>query len=129
MELVVRGRRERVDPELRAVMERKLARVTRIDGRIDRVEIEVTAESRGRIGGGHRVEGSCRSGRRTYRASGTGEEVLEAFDRLVDRLERQISDDHRRRRSRLLGTSERVQSARSSPADVFPPGLGPPEAE
>ena len=127
MELVVRGRRERVGPEVRARMERKIARLVRLDGRIDRVEIEVTAESRGRIGGGHRVEGSCRSGRRTYRASGTGEEVLQAFDRLLDRLERQISDDHRRRRTRLIRTSERVQSAPMTPAEAFPPGLAPPE--
>jgi ribosomal subunit interface protein len=111
MDVVVRGRGERVGEQDRAMLERKLSRLSRLNGRIDRIDVEVTLESRGRIGGGHRVEASCRSGRRTYRASGTGPDVDAAVDRLVERLERQIGDDHRRRRPRPPGGSNGVQSA------------------
>ena len=111
MDVVVRGRRDRVGAKDRAWLERKLGRLSRLDGRIDRVDVEVTFETRGRIGGGHRVEASCRSGRRVYRASATGPDVEAAVDRLVDRLERQIVDQHRRRRVRSPGRPDRVQSA------------------
>ncbi|MDQ4005890.1 MAG: ribosome-associated translation inhibitor RaiA [Actinomycetota bacterium] len=113
MDVVVRGRRDRVGEQDRARLERKLSRLSRLDGRIDRVEVEVTFETRGRIGGGHRVEASCRSGRRVFRASATGPDVEAAVDRLTARLERQIVEDHRRRRNRLSGGRDRVQSART----------------
>src|SRR5688572_27182085 len=105
MDVVVRGRGARVDGQTRARLETKLGRLSRLDGRIDRIEVEVTLETRGRIGGGHRVEASCRSGRRTYRASAAGTNVDAALDRLVGRLERQISDNHRKRRNRASGTT------------------------
>ena len=113
MDVVVRGRRDRVGPKDRAWLERKLSRLSRLDGRIDRVDVEVTFETRGRIGGGHRVEASCRSGRHVYRASATGPDVVAAVDRLTQRLERQIVEDHRRRRVRPSGGPDRVQSTRT----------------
>jgi ribosomal subunit interface protein len=110
MELVVKGRGERLAGATRDRIERKLSRLERFDGRLGRVELEVIRESRGRIGGGHRVEASARSGRRTYRASATGDDVEAAVDRLVGRLERQISEDHKKRRSKLLTWASRVKS-------------------
>ena len=106
MDVTVRGRRDRVDGEDRAWIERKLERLTRLDARIDRVDVEVTFEPKGRIGGGHRVEASCRSGRTTYRASATGRDVHAAVDGLLERLERQIGDHHRRKRNRSNGHSQ-----------------------
>jgi ribosomal subunit interface protein len=100
MDVVMRGRGDRVAGQTRARLERKLERLSRLDGRLDRVEVEVTRESRGRIGGGHRVEAWCRGGRRTYRAHANGRDVDAAVDLLVERLERQISEDPRRRRAR-----------------------------
>jgi ribosomal subunit interface protein len=117
MDLVVKGRGERVTGRTRGVLQRKLERLTRFDGHLDRVEVEVIRETRGRIGGGHRVEASARSGRRTFRASANGQDVEAAVDRVVDRLERQITEDRRRRRSRLLTWASRVKSRRT----VTPP--------
>jgi ribosomal subunit interface protein len=111
MDVEVRGRHDRVGERERAHLERKLGRLARLDARIDRIEVEVTFESRGRIGGGHRVKASARSGRKVYRASGNGPDVEAAADRLVDRLERQIVEGHRRRRPRPAGGAEGVQSA------------------
>jgi ribosomal subunit interface protein len=123
MEVVVRGRGARVDGQTRARLETKLGRLSRLDGRIDRIEVEVTVETRGRIGGGHRVEASCRSGRRIFRASAAGPDVEAALDLLVGRLERQISDNHRKRRNRTSGSSGKVQSARMGSNEGEPPAL------
>jgi ribosomal subunit interface protein len=117
MDLVVKARGERLTGAARTRVERKLARLERFDGRLDWVELEVIRETRGRIGGGHRVEASARSGRQTYRASATGDDVEAAVDRLVDRLGRQISEGHKKRRSRLSTWASRVKSRR-------PPGSG-----
>jgi ribosomal subunit interface protein len=125
MELVVRGRGDRVTGQTRSRLERKLSRLSRLDERLDRLEVEVIWETRGRIGGGHRVEASCRSGRRTYRASGTGPDLEAAVDRVVERLERQIVEDHRRRRSRLFARAGKVQSRRTPTGEArnpLPPG-------
>jgi ribosomal subunit interface protein len=125
MELVWRGRGDRVTGKTRSRLERKLSRLSRLDGRLDRIEVEVIRETRGRIGGGHRVEASCRSGRQVYRASGTGPDVDAAADRLVERLERQIVEDHRKRRSRLFPGADKVQSRRMPTGEArnpLPPG-------
>jgi ribosomal subunit interface protein len=128
MELVVKGRGDRVTGQTRSRLERKLSRLSRLDGRLERIEVEVIWETRGRIGGGHRVEASCRSGRRIYRASGTGPDVETAADRLVERLERQITDHHRKRRSRLFAWADKVQSRRTPTGEArnsLPPGSEP----
>ena len=110
MDVEVRNRRDHVAEADKAYLEHKLQKLQRLDGRIERIDVEVTFEARGRIGGGHRVEASCRSGRKVYRASATGPDVQVATDRLLDRLERQVKEAHRRRRSRSNGGPDRVQS-------------------
>jgi ribosomal subunit interface protein len=112
MEVSVRARGGKVDGPTKEHLEQKLTHLSRLDARIDRIDVEVTFETRGRIGGGHRVEASCRSGRTTYRAHADGSDVNEALDRLIERLERQIGDHHRRGRHKASGASGKVQSAR-----------------
>jgi ribosomal subunit interface protein len=129
MDLVVKGRGDRVTGRTRSHVARKLARLDRIDPRLGRVEIEVIWEARGRIGGGHRVEASCRSGRRTFRASGSGGDVESALDRVVERLERQITKDRDRRRARMLGGAHRVKSLGMSATRGGAPRESPPEPE
>jgi ribosomal subunit interface protein len=114
MDLVVKSRGEKLAGATRARVERKLTRLERFDGRLDRVELEVIRETRGRIGGGHRVEASARSGRRVFRASATGDDVESAVDRLVQRLERQISENRGKRKNRLAAWASRLQSRGSS---------------
>ena len=126
MELVVKGRHTRVSPQVRQRIERKLARLGRLNRRVQWMEVELTEEPRGRIGGGHRVEASCRTPRRTFRASATGEDVDSALDRLVSRLERQLKEDRGKRRARLLEGANRVKSRLISPNREEPEG--PPES-
>jgi ribosomal subunit interface protein len=114
MDLVVKGRGERVSGRSRERLERKLGRLARLDPRLDWVEVEVIREPSPRVGGGHRVEASCRSGRRTFRAKASGSDVDAAILQAVARLERQISHDHEKRRSRMLVGANRVKSGRMS---------------
>ena len=115
MELVVKGRHTRISPQVRQRIERKLAKLGRLSSRVQLVEVELTEEPRGRIGGGHRVEASCRTPRRTFRASATGEDVDSALDLVVTRLERQLKDERGKRRARLLEGANRVKSRLISP--------------
>jgi ribosomal subunit interface protein len=123
MDVVVRGRGGRVDGPTREHLEQKLGRLSRFDGRIDRIEVEVTFEPSDRIHHGHLIEASCRSGRRTYRAHADGTDVLVALDRLIERLERQISDRHRKGRHKASGASSKVQSARMASNEGEPDAL------
>ena len=124
MEVAVRSRGGHVDAGTKLRLEEKLSKLSRYDGRIDRVQVEVTFETRGRIGGGHRVEASCHSGRQTYRAHAEGDDLYGAFDKLVHRLERQISDAHGKKRHRVYRLWRRlrkVQSARMGQNEGEPP--------
>jgi ribosomal subunit interface protein len=118
MDVVMKGRGDRVTGLTRERMERKLEHLSKLDGRLDRVEVEVTRESRGRIGGGHRAEVWCRAGRRTFRAHASGDDVDVAIDRMLDRLGRQITEAHRRRLPRKAG--KQVPSLRTSNAEPSP---------
>ena len=123
MDVVVRGRGGRVSAQTKERMEEKLGRLSRLDARINRIDVAVTFEPSERIGGGHRIEASCRSGRQTYRAHADGSDVDMALDRVVERLERQISDNHRKKVNRAHGTLGRVQSAQMGPNEGEPPAL------
>jgi ribosomal subunit interface protein len=117
MDLVVKSRGDRVPASARARVERKLGRLAKRTSRLDRVEIEVIREPSPRVDGGYRIEGSCRAGRRSFRATATGRDVDEALDRLLVRLERQISEDNGRRRSRMLDGAGRLKSRGMSPLE------------
>jgi ribosomal subunit interface protein len=123
MNVVVRGRGDRIDARTRERIEQKLGRLSRLDGRIDRIDVEVTFETSERIDGGHRLEASARSGRSTYRAHAVGEDIDIALNRLIERLERQISDHHRRGRHKASGPPGKVQSARMASNEGEPPAL------
>ena len=114
MNLVVKGRHDRISPRTRQRLERKLARLERIEPRMDLVEIEVTREASKRVAGGHRVQVAFRAARRTYRATGTGTDVDAALEQVVHRLERLVSEGHDRRRAR---PSRSDAARRRAPSD------------
>jgi ribosomal subunit interface protein len=112
MNLVVKGRGDRVSAQTRQRLERKLGRVERLAPRVDLVEVEIIKEASKRVAGGHRVQATCRAARKTFRAHATGHDLDAALERAVERLARQVSDDHARRRARRNGSaaSRRVRS-------------------
>jgi ribosomal subunit interface protein len=121
MDLVVKGRGGKVPGPTRTYVERKLAHLARVDPRLGWAEVELIRETRGRIGGGHRVEASCRSGRKVFRASASASSPEAAVDRMMERLERQIIQEHERHRAKMLEGANRVKSGRM-PTPSEPPG-------
>jgi len=100
MDLVLKGRGVRITDQIRRAAEHKVGKLSRIDPRVSRVEVEVTKEPNPRIDGGHRVEVACTTPRRVFRAEATGEDVASALDQVIRRLERQITSYRGKRRDR-----------------------------
>ena len=100
MDLVLKGRGIRITDQMRARIEHKLARVGRLDPRVRRLEVELIGEKNPRIDGSHRVEVAADTARRVFRAQGAGHDVDSALDRVIDRLERQITSYRGRLRDR-----------------------------
>jgi ribosomal subunit interface protein len=115
VDMVVKGKGDRVPVRTRDRVERKLQRLARLDARLHRIEVQVAREPSPRGDGGHHLHASARSARRTFRASATGTDFDIALDRLVQRLERQITEDQGKRRTRMLNGANRLKSRRTSP--------------
>jgi len=122
MELNLNARGMRLTDRIREAADHKLARLERHEPKLERLDIEVIAEHNPRRGGEHRVEVVATRPRRTYRAHAEAPEVEAALDLVVERLERQIRDDHQKKRTRLLSgarivRSDKVRGATKAAAD------------
>ncbi len=109
MDLVVKGRNGRVPEELKRTAEHKLGKLQRIDPRVVRVEVELSEERNPRVRERERVKVVCRTSKRTFRASGRGDDVEAALDQVVDRLDRQLTRYRGRFRARLMAAGPRRQ--------------------
>jgi len=115
MDLHLNGRGMRITEHIREVADHKLSRLERMEPKLVRVEVEVIAEPNPRQGGLHRVEVVATRPRKTFRAHAEAQEVEAALDQVTARLERQIRDDHEKKRSRLLSGARIVRSAQVQP--------------
>jgi ribosomal subunit interface protein len=111
MDLVLKGRGHRVSDRDRIAAGKKLGRLTRINPRIVRCEVEILAEKRPRLSSALRIEAAVEAPRRTFRASAEGRDVDSALDGVVGRLERQLRDDADKRKTRTTRGIDRLQSA------------------
>jgi ribosomal subunit interface protein len=111
MDVVVKGRGTKVTDRIRDSAEHKLGRLQRMEPRVTRIEIEVIAEPNPRQGGAKRVEAALETARKTFHAHAQAADVESAFDRLADKLERQLRDHHSKRRARLSAAVKGVRSA------------------
>jgi len=114
MDLVLRGRGTRITDNVRSTAAHKLARLSRMDPRLTRLELEVITEPNPRQGGGKRIEASLQTPRKTFRATAEARDVEAALDQLVERLERQLRDHHGKRRNRMVRRPNRLESAGTS---------------
>ena len=123
MDLVVKGRGNRVSIKTRQQVERRVAKLVRLEPRIQRIEVELIQERNRRVNGGHRVEVACWLTRGSFRASSTGSDVDAALERVTERLERQLTDEHGRRRTRRVGGANRLKSDEKAGAEeeIAPP--------
>lgn len=110
MDVVVKATKGRVPGRARQIVERKAARLARHDSRVRRVEVHVIQEANRRVNGGHRVEGSCWTDRRSFHARGTGDSLEVAIDQVVSRLDRQLTGHAGKRRRKLIDGANRVKS-------------------
>jgi ribosomal subunit interface protein len=111
MDVVVKGRGTKVTDRIRGSAEHKLARLQRMEPRVTRIQVEVIAEPNPRQGGATRVEAALQTARKTFRAHAEAHDVESAFDRLAEKLERQLRDHHSKRRARLSSPGKGVRSA------------------
>ena len=98
MELVLKSRGVRVTEHLRRAVERKLAKVSRLEPRAVRLELELISERNPRLHHAKRLEASLEGPRHTFRARSQGPDFNVALDELVEHLERQIRDHRGRKR-------------------------------
>jgi ribosomal subunit interface protein len=100
MDLTFTGRGVGVSDAVRETAEHKLAAISRLEPRVTRIDLEFISEHHPRLDGTTRVEAAVHVPRKTFRAQAEAADVPTALDRLVERLERQIRDNHGRRRKR-----------------------------
>ena len=110
MDLVLKARGVPVDQHVRELTLHKLQRLTRLEPRVQRVEIEVIAE-RHRPEGHRRLEAALSIPRKTFRAHAEAADIEHALDRLLQRLERQVRDHHAKRAKRQRASGNRLESA------------------
>jgi ribosomal subunit interface protein len=110
MDLVLKARGVPLEDRIRELALHKLERLTRLERRVQRVEIEVIAE-RHRPEGHRRLEAALMIPRKTFRASADAPDIEHALDRVLQRLERQLRDHHAKRAKRQRAGGNRLESA------------------
>lgn len=113
MELVLKGRGDKITEQIRATAERKLERLGRLEHEVIRCKVEITLEKNPRLGGAHHVEVALDTPRKVFRAAADAKDVGAALDAVAEKLERQIRDHHTKKRSKLLSGAGRVRSAQA----------------
>jgi ribosomal subunit interface protein len=111
VEVVLKGRGYRISDHIRDVADHKLAKLSRLEPRSVRIEVEIISEKNPRLDGAKRIEAALEIPRRTFRAHAENHEVESALDELVQRLERQIRDYHGKKRTELKHGGNRLKSS------------------
>ena len=111
MDLLLKGRGHQVTDQDRHAAEKKLARLSRMNPRAIRCEVEIIAEKNPKRDGAKRVEGALDIPRKTFRAHAEAPDVETALDALAERLERQLRDHAGKRKTRNTRSANRLQSA------------------
>ena len=91
MDVVVKSRHCSVTEQFRAYVEEKITRLEKLDDRVIRVEVELSAErNRRQHDNAHRVEITLRSKGPVIRAEASAEDKTAAFDMAIDKLMAQL---------------------------------------
>ncbi len=127
MDVVVKGRHLEVSQRFRDHVQDKLAKVERLDPKVQRVDVEVSKETNPRLAErAYRVELTCRSRGPVIRAEASADEKYAALDVAYARLEGRLrkAADRRSDHRRLT-----VEEAGAAPAgDVLGSEADEPEA-
>lgn len=134
MEIVVRGRKTEVPDRFRRHVEDKLERLGKYDGRLTRIDVELTHEANPRLAAeSERVEITARSKGPVIRAEAAAQDRYSALDLAVSKMEarmRRAADRRRTHRGRGNGRSgaEDAAVAVEEPAQEAPPEPVAPES-
>jgi putative sigma-54 modulation protein len=121
MQVTVKGKNTEVPDKLRALAERKLAKVQRFDDRILSMDVEFSEERNPRVADAHRVEVTLTTKHRLVRARATARDPAAAVDQVIDRLQRQVKKLKGRRvdRTQHAGSTKTLPLAEApGPAEV-----------
>ncbi len=125
VEIVVRGRKTDVPDRFRQHVEDKLAKLTKYDNRLSRIDVEVTKENNPRLADeAERIEITARSKGPVIRAEAAAPERYAALDQAVSRLESRLRRAADRRADRRKGGGQS-----GPPADLAHLQLAEPAAE
>ena len=111
MDLVLKGRGLRITDQIREMTHHKLDKLSRLEPRAVRVEVEIVSEDFPTQDGPKSVDAALQVPRHTFRAHAQGPRVEDAMDLVAARLERQVRDRHGRFRSRLIAGANRVKAS------------------
>jgi len=114
MDLVLKGRGLRITDQIREITHHKLDKLSRLEPRALRVEVEIVSEDFPTVDGTKTVDAALQVPRHTFRAHAQGPRVEDALDLIAARLERQVRDRHGRIRTRLLAGAARFKSTRAA---------------
>ena len=99
MDVVVKGRHTEVTERFRSLVVEKLAKVTKLDGKVHRIDVEVCEEHNPRLAERRsRIELTCRTRGPVVRAEAAAADPYAALDRAASRLEAQLRRAADRRR-------------------------------
>jgi putative sigma-54 modulation protein len=116
MQVTVKGKNTDVPDRLRALTERKLAKVQRFDARILAMDVEFSEERNPRVADAHRVEVTLTTKNRLVRARASAHDPAAAVDRVIDRLQRQV----KKLKGRRVDRTQHAESAKTLPAAAPP---------
>ena len=111
MDLVVKSRKVAVTEQFRRAAEAKMAKFARLEPNVVRIELEITLARSAHPDGLKRLVAALETPRKTFRASGDAADLDVALDQVVSRLDRQLREHRKKRRDRLHGRGDRLQSA------------------
>jgi len=116
MQVTVKGKNTEVPDKLRALAERKLAKVQRFDDRILSMDVEFSEERNPRVADAHRVEVTLTTKHRLVRARASARDPAAAVDRVIDRLQRQV----KKLKGRRVDRTQHAESTKTLPLAASP---------
>jgi ribosomal subunit interface protein len=122
VDVVITARHAEVSEQFRTIVHDKLAKLTRLEASLDRVDVEVCGERNPRQAEHRiRVELTCRPRGGVVRAEAAATDELAAFDLAVAKLEMRLRRAADRRR---VHHGSRTPTSLASATSKVPPGLG-----
>jgi ribosomal subunit interface protein len=126
VEIVVRGRRTEVPERFRRHVMDKLDKLEKYDGRLTRIDVELTHEANPRLAQeSERVEITARSKGPVIRAEAAAQDPYSALDLAVGKIEgrmRRAADRRRHHRARVNGRSSPPPAEVGAPEPVVQQG-------